>query len=88
MATIDDVMAENKMDERGAALMWEISQKNAQIIELNRQIINLRLEKDHWKHCAQELRSEFTPNTRNHPAIREYNSCCEKYDPLNDYYEP
>lgn len=88
MATIDESMAENEVDERISRASWEISQKNAQIIELNRQMTNLRIEKDHWKNCAQELRGEFTPNTRDHPAIKEYNSCCEKYDPLNDYYEP
>jgi hypothetical protein len=88
MATIDESMQENEVDEHISRASWEISQKNAQIIELNRQILNLRVEKDLWKHCATELRGSFVPNTRDHPSIKEYNSCCEVYDPTNDYYEP
>ena len=88
MATIDESMQENEIDERCARASWEVSQKNAQIIELNRQITYLKRERDLWKNSAMLLRGSFVPNTRDHPAIKEYNSCCEVYDPTNDYYEP
>jgi len=75
MATLDEVA-------------WDLRRANALILENNRQIAQLRREADLWKNCAQLLRGEFTPNTNDHPAIQEYNKCCEVYDPTNDYYEP
>jgi len=92
MATIDESMAENEADAAykpgSYRHAFEIAGKNAHIIGLNERIKQLRIEADKWKNCAQELRGEFVPNTRDHPAIKAYNSCCEIYDPTNVYYEP
>ena len=81
-------MTEETNDERHEKIMWDLGKATAHIIGLNERIRQLRIEADRWRYCAQELRGEFVPNTHDHPAVKEYNSCCELYDPTNIYYEP